>query len=125
MSVGTHVTVVQMLPFGVVSEDQGTLVISSSESSVNNWWESDCSMKGIYQGNEFDVEGPPCKKIHAIITETVKKSLAPTEDQMVMPKLHYTMTAHGFQDILIVSIYWDLMVIIFQIYFHLVRSPST
>ena len=37
---------------------------------------------------------------------------------MVMPKLHYTMTAHSFQEILIVWIYWNLMVIIFQIYFH-------
>ena len=53
-------------------------MISSSESSVNNWWESDGSMKGINQGNEFHVEGPPCtkKKLHAIITETAKKSLA-------------------------------------------------
>ena len=30
-------------------------------------------MKGIYQGNEFEVEGPPCKKVHAIIKETAKK----------------------------------------------------
>ena len=37
-------------------------MISSSESSVN-WWESDGPMKGIYQGNEFDVEGPPCNFI--------------------------------------------------------------
>ena len=59
-SVGTHVTVVQ---FSLVSGDQGTQVMSSSESSVNNWWESDGPMKGIYQGNEFDVEGPSCKKI--------------------------------------------------------------
>ena len=36
-------------------------MISSSESSVNNRWESDGPMKGIYQGNEFDVQGPPCK----------------------------------------------------------------
>ena len=39
-----------------------TYVISSSESSVNNWWESDGPMKGIYQGNEFDVEGPRLQK---------------------------------------------------------------
>ena len=37
-------------------------MISSSENNVNNLWESDGSMKGIYQGNEFDVECPPCKK---------------------------------------------------------------
>ena len=29
-------------------------MISSSESSVNNWWESDGPMVGIYQGNKFD-----------------------------------------------------------------------
>ena len=53
----------------------GTKVISSSESSVNNWWESDGPMKGIYQGNEFDLEGPPCKFFFgAILTETARKS---------------------------------------------------
>ena len=62
--------------------------------------------------------------LRAIITETAKKSLAPTEGQMVMPKLHYTMTTHSFQEILIVCIYWDLMAIIFQIYFHQVCSQA-
>ena len=60
----------------------------------------------------------------AIITEATKKSLVPTEGQMVMPKLHYTMTAHSFQEIRIVWIYWDLMAIISQIYFHQVRSQA-
>ena len=29
-------------------------MISSSESSVTVWWESDGPMNGIYQGNEFE-----------------------------------------------------------------------
>ena len=29
-------------------------MINSSESSVNNSWESDGPMKGIYEGNKFD-----------------------------------------------------------------------
>ena len=100
-------------------------MISSSESNVNNWWESDGPMKGIYQGNEFDVDAKKKKKVfREIITETAKNSLVPTEGQMVMPKLYYTMTAHGFQEILIVWIYWNLTVIIFQIYFHQVRSQA-
>ena len=101
-------------------------MICSSESNVNNWWDSAGPMKGIYQGNEFDVKGPPCKKkkkkkkkfFFHVIHRTAKKYLVPTEGQMVMPKLHYTMTVHSFQEILIVRIYWDLMGIIFQIYYH-------
>ena len=36
-------------------------------------------------------------KAHAIISETTKKSLAPTEGQLVMPTLHYIMPTHDFQ----------------------------
>ena len=49
--VGTHVTVVQVL--ALRSCFWGP-VINNSESNVNNLWESDSPMKGIYQGNEFD-----------------------------------------------------------------------
>ena len=31
-------------------------MISSSESNVNNWWESDGPMKGFCQGNELDAD---------------------------------------------------------------------
>ena len=72
-------------------------MISRYESSVNNWWESDGPMKEFTKVmNLMNHNRKSSKK--------QKESLAPTEGQMVMPKICYTMIAHGFQEILIVWI---------------------
>ena len=65
------------------------------------------------------------RKVCAIILETAEKSLAPTESQIVMHKLHYSMPIHGFQEMLIVWMYQDLTIIMFQIYFSPSEFPIT
>ena len=88
-------------------------MISCSESSVNNWWESDGLMKGVYQG--LMNHNRNSQKIFGT-------NRGPNGNAQTM--LYYDHTWFPRDTHSMDWIYWDLMVIILQINFHQVRSQT-